>query len=469
MKYIFRILTILSVLNISQADLHAQHIQGIGLSFGANDFYGPQTGKYFGDNVTNITFNAIEGKNDTNISKKFRWDPLVRFTCWYKLNRHFDFNLGISLGNAIYPTGSNDTTYQEIKRTPVSKTKSLLAELDVRANYNIIPKEKHFISPYVFAGLTGAYHSGYSGLDIPVGAGLNFRLDKKSKDVYFNLDAGYKVAVTSNDFNHIQYAAGFVYWFKPHYKALVSKTVEAAVAELAAPDMDHDGIPDSVDKCPTIPGLAEFNGCPDTDGDGVPDDEDECPLVAGLKQFNGCPDTDGDGIPDNKDKCPYQAGPADNGGCPIADRDHDGVPDNEDMCPDVPGTVANHGCPEIKKELHEKISRAARDVFFDEGKTTLKKSSYSALTKVVNIMKENPGLYLNISGYTDNVGNKEFNQTLSEKRANVCKEYLISKGVSADHLSAKGYGEENPIADNKTEAGKAKNRRTEMKLSSYKQ
>ena len=83
-------------------------------------------------------------------------------------------------------------------------------------------------------------------------------------------------------------------------------------------DSDGDGIPDSEDLCPDIPGTASAKGCPDSDGDGVPDFEDDCPNVPGLAKYEGCPDSDGDGIPDNKDVCPNEKGPASNNGCPLA-------------------------------------------------------------------------------------------------------------------------------------------------------
>ena len=77
-------------------------------------------------------------------------------------------------------------------------------------------------------------------------------------------------------------------------------------------DRDKDGIKDSEDACPDVPGLAQFQGCPDTDGDGVADKDDNCPEVAGPVENNGCPwpDTDGDGVLDKDDACPSVAGPA---------------------------------------------------------------------------------------------------------------------------------------------------------------
>jgi len=114
------------------------------------------------------------------------------------------------------------------------------------------------------------------------------------------------------------------------------------------PDSDGDGIMDSEDNCPNLAGIIEFKGCPDTDGDGIIDTEDVCPKIAGLNEYKGCPDTDGDSIPDNEDECPADAGLPANNGCPIMDRDNDGFVDAEDDCPDTPGTIK--GCPDTDND-----------------------------------------------------------------------------------------------------------------------
>jgi hypothetical protein len=98
------------------------------------------------------------------------------------------------------------------------------------------------------------------------------------------------------------------------------KAKKVATVVLKGEDSDNDGVPDSEDECPSIPGPIATRGCPDTDGDGIPDHLDDCPNLFGLIQFGGCPDTDGDGIPDNKDVCPHDAGPASNNGCPLPDK-----------------------------------------------------------------------------------------------------------------------------------------------------
>ena len=229
------------------------------------------------------------------------------------------------------------------------------------------------------------------------------------------------------------------------------------------PDSDADGIQDKVDACPNIAGIAKFNGCPDTDGDGVSDKEDGCPTVAGSVAFGGCPDTDGDGVEDRKDKCPNIAGAIAGEGCP--DTDGDGVFNNIDKCPDVAGTVASKGCPEIKREVVQKIALAAKGINFENGKAVITASSFKSLDDLATLLNSYPGASVEIQGHTDNNGAADANKTLSQDRANAVKRYLSAGGVAEARMTAVGYGQEMPIADNATPAGKAKNRRVDFKLS----
>lgn len=236
----------------------------------------------------------------------------------------------------------------------------------------------------------------------------------------------------------------------------------AGVANLGGcPDKDKDGITDAEDKCPSIAGIAALNGCPDADGDGITDADDKCPNEKGLAALNGCPDKDGDGIADKDDACPTVKGTVAFNGC--ADTDKDGIADNLDACPKVAGTVANKGCPEVKAEVKKIFEKALTGIQFESGKDVIKKSSFGILDQVVNAMKENPEYKLKIAGHTDNAGDDAKNMVLSQKRADAVSNYLISKGVDSKRiLSSKGFGETMPIADNKTAAGKAKNRRVEF-------
>ncbi len=231
-------------------------------------------------------------------------------------------------------------------------------------------------------------------------------------------------------------------------------------------DTDGDGVADYQDKCPDVKGLAALQGCPDADGDGVADTDDKCPNTpAGVRvDASGCPlDADGDGVADYLDKCPNtpRGVKVDANGCPL-DRDGDGVPDNEDRCPDRPGPASNKGCPEIKAEQKKILNEATKYINFDFNKATLKASSYPRLEQMVAIMNEYPDYSLSIAGHTDNVGNDDYNLRLSYERAAAARKYMLSKGIPAERIEARGYGETKPIADNKTKAGQALNRRVDF-------
>ena len=223
------------------------------------------------------------------------------------------------------------------------------------------------------------------------------------------------------------------------------------------------------DRCPDVKGLASLKGCPDRDGDGIADIDDKCPDVPGLARYEGCPipDTDKDGINDEMDKCPTVPGVARYQGCPIPDTDKDGVNDEEDKCINEPGPASNFGCPIISEEIVKKINLAAKNVFFSTGSDKLLSKSFKPLNDVVAILNANPTYKLTIDGHTDNVGKDDYNQTLSDKRAASVKAYLVSKGIAEDRLTSAGYGEGKPVADNKTVAGRAQNRRVEMAARNY--
>lgn len=230
------------------------------------------------------------------------------------------------------------------------------------------------------------------------------------------------------------------------------------------PDTDGDGIMDKDDECPEVAGLAPLNGCPDTDGDTVADKDDDCPNVAGLVALKGCPDSDGDSIKDGNDKCPTVKGPKENAGCPWPDTDGDSVIDKDDKCPTEKGTVGNNGCPEVTSEELDDLKVQSRSVYFLSGKTVIVPKVSANLDKMATILKSNPAAKFSIEGHTDSDGSDESNQILSEKRADIIKTALIERGVNAENLTTKGFGETTPIAPNTTAKGKSENRRTEVKL-----
>ncbi|KPA18039.1 flagellar motor protein MotB [Candidatus Magnetomorum sp. HK-1] len=229
-------------------------------------------------------------------------------------------------------------------------------------------------------------------------------------------------------------------------------------------DSDNDGVFDHKDQCPDTPAGVRVDrwGCPlDKDQDGVPDYEDKCPKTppgTPVDKF-GCStvrDKDGDGVKDPLDRCPDtpKGTKVDRHGCPaIGDNDGDGVPDHIDRCPGTPlvAEVNSVGCWVIK------------DLHFDFDKALIKKKYHKSLNKIVAILKKNPFLNAEIQGHTDNRGGKNYNRNLSEKRAKAVAKYLIKHGIRAARISFVGYGYEIPIATNKTEEGRALNRRVQIK------
>ena len=183
-------------------------------------------------------------------------------------------------------------------------------------------------------------------------------------------------------------------------------------------------------------------------------------------------DRDGDGILDNVDKCPDDPedkdGFEDADGCPDPDNDKDGVLDKDDKCPNEPG-VPPDGCPrkynlvvvtETKIELKQ-------TVFFDTNRATIKRVSFALLDDVAQAMKDNPKIKVEVGGHTDSQGDDAFNLKLSQRRAESVRTYLIKKGVTSDRMTPKGYGENVPIADNRTANGRAQNRRVEFVITEH--
>jgi outer membrane protein OmpA-like peptidoglycan-associated protein len=249
------------------------------------------------------------------------------------------------------------------------------------------------------------------------------------------------------------------------------------VDEFGCPfDSDKDGVPDYLDECAGTPQGAPVDkkGCPlDSDKDGVPDYTDLCPdTTPGVKVDEyGCPfDSDGDGVPDHLDRCPdtpYEI-QVDKNGCPV-DEDLDGVPDHLDQCPGtLPGVqVDEKGCelviapPPPPVDLNQLVLSA--ETSFEFNSAQLKPAAYPELDKMLEQMKKYPLSRWRIEGHTDNVGGEEGNIKMSKMRAESVLNYFVSRGVPQVRFEVVGVGSKQPVADNATPEGRAKNRRVEIK------
>jgi len=244
-------------------------------------------------------------------------------------------------------------------------------------------------------------------------------------------------------------------------------------------DSDNDGVRDKEDACPDTPAgvTIDASGCPvDSDGDGVFDGIDQCDgtPAGAVVDASGCPvDSDGDGVFDGLDQCEGTPAGAtvDAHGCP-SDSDGDGVFDGIDQCENTEANyqVDNNGCPiavtAIEEELLDTGNISTNNIAFETSSADLDLDHNVTLNEVGAALANWPELQVEIGGYTDSTGSEAFNQQLSEKRAQSVLDYLTANfpGVSADQLTAVGYGEASPIADNSTPEGRKINRRVEFKV-----
>ena len=341
---------------------------------------------------------------------------------------------------------------------------------NVKYDLNNLIGETSWFDPYVYLG--GDYVSADSNSELMLNAGAGFNT-WFSDNLGLNFQLGAKEGFSDKVDFHYQSSIGLVVKFGGTdtdgdgvYDKKDACPEVAGLAEFnGCPDADGDGIKDSDDACPNVAGLAAMNGCPDADTDGVADKDDMCPNVKGTKANKGCPDSDGDGVIDKNDKCPTQAGPMANGGCPWPDTDGDSILDKDDKCPEVAGIASEGGCPEIiSNEAKMGMDSFAEAILFNLESASFQRGVTKDLDGMVAIINEFPEANFAIRGYTDVSGSVSGNLKLSASRANAVKDYLVENGVDVARLTAEGFGQESPIASNKTRAGRVQNRRVEVKV-----
>jgi OOP family OmpA-OmpF porin len=428
-------------------------------------------------------------------------------TLSHYISKGFDLNLSANQGLLRYPSESGTFTSPNGNNANARRFSANMTTLGLGFKLKFPLKDEAIIHPYIllqpglavvysdrYAGYSAtASHTSFGSFDGQAALGLDFRLSPgfglfvQAGQHFLDRDDNRLDGVGGNPDNdgffdqydrYMQFSAGLTANFGkakdtdgdgvPDRKDKCPDTPTGVkVDENGCPvDTDGDGVADYQDKCPDVKGLAALQGCPDADGDGVTDADDKCPNTpAGVRvDASGCPlDADGDGVADYLDKCPgTPAGvKVDANGCPL-DTDGDGVPDYQDRCPDRAGPASNKGCPEIPAEKRKILNEATKYINFDFNKATLKPSSYPRLEQMVQIMTDYPDYSLSIAGHTDSKGDDNYNLRLSYERAAAARKYMISKGVPTERIEARGYGETKPIADNKTAAGQALNRRVDF-------
>jgi OmpA-OmpF porin, OOP family len=261
-------------------------------------------------------------------------------------------------------------------------------------------------------------------------------------------------------------------------KSPPEKCAPRRVVVEGCPDPDGDGICSNVDECPNEPedfdGVEDEDGCPDdqdTDGDGLVDSIDGCVIEPedrdSYQDNDGCPepDNDLDTVLDSSDQCVNEPedpdGYEDENGCPDDDNDSDQIADVQDRCPNIPGVPAEEGCPLRLTAVVIRDDRIdiTQQIHFEFDRAVIRSESFYILDEVVVALENYPNINIEVQGHTDSRGEDDYNYWLSHDRAEAVRTYLVNHGVDDSRLTFRGLGETCPIEDNRTEVGRAANRR----------
>ena len=345
--------------------------------------------------------------------------------------------------------------YYVSSKQPKATSNSLYAAIDTRMHLKLGTDDKAML-PYAILGIGVAKDASNFTAYAPMGLGVQFKAKQGS---FLHVFSTYNAEATKLTKMHMNYGVSYSFPLKlKEKKAIALPTAPIQV------DQDDDGVSNENDDCPERSGLLKYKGCPvpDEDGDGINDENDKCPNTEGTVQFRGCPvpDTDKDGIPDDKDACPTLSGLSRYNGCAIPDTDKDGVNDEADQCPTIAGVAGNNGC----EDLQPKLNSIAAALKFDIGQVNIAAKSFKGLDTLVQIMTQYATTRLMITGHTDNTGTRKINDPLSLSRAKKVQTYLVKKGLAINRISILGLADTQPIASNKTNKGRAQNRRVDLTI-----
>jgi len=429
----------------------------------------------------------IGGNKDDSIIS-----PWIGLTVPYTFSSKIELELNAGMGSNFPKDPNKSGIAKWISRRPETPYRTYLYPLIVNFRYNLIPDSK--IKPFVLFGLGTLFwnlreaSSDHHLLPLPP-SGKS--LSGRQMNALANMGVGFEVVLS--DKIGLNISGRYQRLFDQDkdmsgYRDVQTGNLEARLGVnyhfRIWKDSDGDGIEDKMDMNPKSPedfdGFQDEDGAPDldNDNDGIPDLKDQAPDKAedfdGFEDTDGIPDLDNDqdGIPDTTDKAPNQPedfdGFLDEDGAPDLDNDNDGIPDEKDQAPNRPETFNGFededGVPDTKPEIEidTKAPIILEGVNFKTGSSDLTENAKRILEKVYKTLIDYPDMKIEVRGHTDNTGNASLNKKLSQRRADSVKNFLILKSIDPGRIVAIGYGEENPIASNTTEDGRAKNRRIEL-------
>ena len=372
------------------------------------------------------------------------------------------FNVGYRLTEVFHLEGVlGYSQYDGWPSWPAVTQKGSQDFLDISLNVlsNLNPGGR--FSPYILAGF------GYLGTETNLGSEEN--RPSATAGFGFSWDVGRSAFAIRGEYRArfaLEENNNFTDWITTlgvQYSFGHKRTAPPPVS-----DTDQDGVPDDVDQClyTALGATVDEAGCEilvDSDGDGVLDRKDLCantPKGAPVDDYGCLSDVDGDGVTDDIDECPNTVSGAAIyvNGCE-RDDDNDNVLNHRDDCPNT-----RAGAPVDVNGCEIGSTYELRGVNFASNSDRLLSGAEQVLNDAANWLKKNPHLVVQVAGHTDSDGDALMNLGLSERRAYTVRDYMINSGVHPNNLTAKGYGESQPVASNATTEGKAENRRVELRI-----
>lgn len=363
------------------------------------------------------------------------------------INSAFDIGLDMSVSDLGYRNDLGDQFLsQQIQGS---------LRLQYKFNNGYLLSEASKVAPYLQAGVGYTMYNSdpkrganLSVINIPLTLGIKFRMSPRISlfiQSTYHLTDDDTMDMLAGDVNTNNMVNGNDH-FLNHQMGLTfslgNKTKKL--------DVDGDGFTDFEDACPKVFGVAAMQGCPDTDRDGIKDSEDPCPNQSGSLAMGGCPDTDQDGLADHEDECPVNAGSIALRGCP--DSDGDGVTDAYDNCPHNAGSLTNKGCPKIEPSTRDLMKKANEEVKFVSESAKFQETAIEVLQEILSVLEAHPYYELIIESHVFNESKEDaFELKLSQDRADVIKEFLVTNGINSEKIIAVGYGSFKPHYFNQEE------------------
>jgi OOP family OmpA-OmpF porin len=375
------------------------------------------------------------------------------------------FSLYRNLSKRLAVSGDLGFSYGYISRKTPSLTERRQAWFQTARTdlYYQFTNNKLQLQPFLFGGAHVSRRSSKYYVSIPMGMGARYMV--LNDNGMITGQVGYGLGTTSNIRNSFIYSLGLYINItkkkKPQAPEL-PKPVDTVVCPIPLVDTDCDGLVDSIDKCPTVPGPARNEGCPivDRDHDGVNDEVDKCPDQAGDPCNEGCP-------------LPPKPEPVKQVPTPVAEpkKELPVKPNKPTIEPkkeevkiiqppkvDLPESVLVDK-PTPPKRVYDSVYFI---IHFDFDKYSLTPNSNDVLSKVVAYLKKHPSYECVLFGHTDLEGSDQYNVKLSRNRVNAARMYLTQHGISPTRISTDYFGESQPVISTTAKPLGWKNRRVEF-------